>query len=227
VSKDWSAHDCLAMPHDPHAEFDQNVLEMIEHSPVGALPNTPSYQDALLRLSAAHQVYAHADYEGGHVTARSLAARPVFFADNLNAFATGQIDEHAIESNASIFTRYVQSLPTALRDKAESFRANVAVPPPRHRAKLAVTHDPLHTICLVPGTGRHHGLPGNYLHGSLLEMSSDSAPPSWAIHLHDCDDGAAMLDAPTLAAAVAAVRDLLECAPFHLEELEALGFRLN
>jgi len=36
-----------------------------------------------------------------------------------------------------------------------------------------------------------------------------------------------MFDTPTLAEAVAALHQVLECAPFHLEELEALGFRLN
>ena len=37
------------MPHDPHAEFDHKVLDQIEHSPVGAVPRTPLYQDALGR----------------------------------------------------------------------------------------------------------------------------------------------------------------------------------
>ena len=215
------------MPHDPQSQYDQTVLDMIEHSPIGAVPNTPTYQDALQRLYAAHQVYAHADHKGGHVTARSLSQLPHFFAENIDAFAAGRIDALAVESNDSIFTRYVESLPAALRDKAETYRAVVAIRPPHHRAKSPAIHDPLHTICLVPGTGPHPGLPGNYLHGALLEMISDAASVAWAIHLHDCDDGAAMFDTPTLAEAVAALHQVLECAPFHLEELEALGFRLN
>lgn len=201
---------------------------MIEHSPLGAVPNTPTYQDAIKRLYAAHQVYANADHKGGHVTARSLKAAPTFCAHNLDALAAAQIDATALEPNAGIFTRYVQSLPAPLRDKAESFRATVAVRPPQHRAKFPSTHDPLHSLFLVPGTGPHHGLPGNYLHGYLLEMvAAPDTPPSWALHLHDADDGLATFDAITFATAVTALHEVLECAPFHLEELEALGFRLQ
>ena len=58
------------MSHDPNAEFDQSVLDKIDLSPIGALPATPAYQDALKRLYASRQVYAHADHKGGHVTAR-------------------------------------------------------------------------------------------------------------------------------------------------------------
>ena len=215
------------MPQNPYAQFDQAVLDMIEHSPVGAVPNTPTYQDALKRLYAAHQVYAHADHKDGHVTARSLRTQASFVARNLDALAAGSIDGPALESNASIFTRYVQSLPSALRAKAEGFRTTIAVPPPHHRAKLPATHDPLHTLFLVPGTGPHHGLPGNYLHGAVREMSTASAAVAWAIQLHDCDDGAATVEAPTLAAVVAALHEVVESAPFHLEELTSLGFRIN
>src|SRR3954470_2564219 len=107
------------MPSDPHAQFDQTVLEMIEHSPVGAVPHTPAYTDALSRLYASHQVYADADHKGGHVTVRSLATRPSFHANNLEAFIAGKIDTEALESNASIFDRYIQSLPAAQRAPAE------------------------------------------------------------------------------------------------------------
>jgi hypothetical protein len=221
------AHRRSTMPHNPHASFDQAVLDMIEHSPVGAVPNTPTYQDALKRLYGAHQVYAHADHKGGHVTARSLAGLPIFSALNLDALVAGTIEPHALESNGSIFSRYVQSLPAALQTKAEAFRNTIAARAPQHRDKLHATHDPLHTLVLVPGTGPHHGLPGNYLHGSVLELNAGSTTGAWSVQLHDCDDGAAIFDAPTLAAAVTALHEALECAPFHLEELEALGFRLN
>ncbi|MGA2693497.1 MAG: hypothetical protein ABSF76_14130, partial [Opitutaceae bacterium] len=63
------------MPLDPHAQFDQSVMEMIERSPIGAVPHTTSYVESLTRLYAAHQVYPSADHKGGHVTARSLAGR--------------------------------------------------------------------------------------------------------------------------------------------------------
>lgn len=215
------------MPQDPNAHFDQTVLEMIEHSPVGAVPATPTYQDALQRLYAARQVYAHADHKGGHVTARSLAAAPRFHAGNLDSLVGGSVDAVALETNASIFSRYVESLPPALRTRAETHRAAVAGRPPLHRDKLNHAPDPLHTLVLVPGTGPHPGLPGNYLHGFVHEMPAGATPATWSLHLHDCDDGAAHFDAPTLAEAITALHEVLDCAPFHLSELEALGFRLN
>src|ERR1039458_8104412 len=119
------------MPHDPNAQFDQTVLEMIEHSPTGAVPVTPTYQDALARLYASHQIYAHSDHKDGHVTARSLARLPCFHAGNLEAFAAGQVDAETLESNASIFDRYVRSLPLAFHKNAESFRGRVVVHPVR------------------------------------------------------------------------------------------------
>ena len=217
------------MSHDPNSQFDQTVLEMIEHSPVGAVPNTPAYQDALIRLYAAHQVYADADHKGGHVTARSLARLPSFHARNLEALMAGQIDAGALESDVSIFDRYVLSLPLARREKAESYRALVAVRPARHRARLGglVAHDPMHTLFLVPGAGPHPGLPGNYLHGSAFQVSAGTTPDAWAVHLHDCDDGAVLFDAPTMHVALAKLREVLESAPFNLNELAALGFRTN
>ena len=87
---------------DPNAEFDHAVLDKIESSPVGAVPMTPAYQDALRRLYAARQVYASADHKGGHVTARSLAKIPFFHAQNLDAFIAGSIADDALEPNKSI-----------------------------------------------------------------------------------------------------------------------------
>ena len=216
------------MPHDPNAHFDQTVLDMIEHSPIGAVPNTPAYQDAVKRLYAAHKAYADADHKDGHVTARSLAKLPSFHARNLDALASGQIAEESLESNASIFDRYVQSLPAARREKAESLRLKVAGRPAHHRKHGGlVAHDPLHTLFLVPGAGPHPGIPGNYLYGSVLQLGADAPADPWAVHLHDSDDGAAFFEAPTLSGAFAKLTELIESAPFSMTELEALGFRLN
>jgi hypothetical protein len=219
------------MSQDPHAAFDHAVLDLIEHSPVGAVPGTPAYQDALGRLRATHQVYASADHKGGYVTVRSLALRPVFQAKNLAAFGAGQIAAEALESNASIFDRYVQSLPAESRARAESRRLLVAGKPAHHRAKhvgdqKVVAHDPFHTLILVPGTGPHPGLPGNYLYGSVLQLGLDPAS-GWAVQLHDGDDGAATCEVPTQAAALAKLEEVCMSAPFSLDELAALDFRLN
>ena len=220
------------MPHDPNAQFDQTVLELIEHSPTGAVPITPTYQDALARLYASHQVYAHADHKDGHVTARSLARLPCFHAANLEDLAAGKLDAAALESNASVFERYVGSLPAALRQKAEGFRAKVLGRPVLHRAKhvgterLPVAHDLMHTLFLVPGAGPHPGLPGNYLYGAVLQVSADERPDSWTVQLHDRDDGAAVFNASTMQAALAKLGEVQESAPFNMGELEALGFRL-
>jgi len=216
------------MSSNPHAHFDQTILDMIDHSPVGAVPSTPAYQDALNRLYAAHQVYVSADHKGGHVTARSLASAPHFHASNLDALVAGEIAPEALEPNASIFDRYVHSLALDVRKKAEGYKAVVAGRVGHHRAKQGVVtaHDPIHTLFLVPGCGPHHGLPGNYLHGSAFQLSA--GPTSrWAVQLHDCDDGAALFDAPDMGGALAKLQEVLECAPFNMDELEALGFRLN
>ena len=215
------------MPHDPHAEFDHKVLDQIEHSPVGAVPRTPLYQDALGRLRAAHQIYAHADHHEGFVTVRSLATRPCFHASNLDALRAGTIDETALESNASIFSRYVAALPPALHAKAETFRLLVASRPAHHRKHGGViAHDPVHTLFLVPGAGPNPGIPGNYLHGSVLQLSADPVAGGWALHLHDSDDGAALCDVPSQSAAWEKLEETIASAPFHLSELGALGFRL-
>ena len=218
----------MGMSHDPHAQFDQAVLDMIEHSPIGAVPFTPAYRDALSRLYASHQAYADADHKEGHVTARSLAKLPSFHANNLGALIAGEIAPEALETNASIFSRYVQALPATLRVKAESFRVVVAGKVAHHRAKHGgpIAHDPIHTLILVPGTGRHPGLPGNYLYGSAFQLNSDSSS-AWVVQLHDNDDGAALFDAPTMAEALAKLQEVLDSAPFNMNELEALGFRFN
>ncbi|MEO5957798.1 MAG: hypothetical protein ABIZ49_04595, partial [Opitutaceae bacterium] len=198
------------MPLDPHAQFDQTVLELIEHSPGGAVPHTPSYVDALSRLYASHQVYANADHKGGHVTARSLATRATFYASNLADLIAGNIDTDGLESNASIFSRYVQSLPAALHPKAENFRVMVIGKPAHHRAKhgAAAVHDPLHALFLVPGAGPNPGLPGNYLHGSVFHVGADDASGSWAVHVHDADDGAALYNTPALPGALEKIQEL-------------------
>ncbi len=216
------------MPHSPHAQFDQTVLDMIDHSPIGAVPVTPAYQDAVKRLYVSHQAYADADHKDGHVTARALAKRPAIHANNLEALIAGQIAPEALEASASIFARYVLSLPAERRAKAEGFRLAVAGRVAHHRAKQGVeaVHDPVHTLFLVPGTGPHPGLPGNYLYGSAFQVRADAATSPWAVHLHDSDDGAAHFDAPTMAEALAKVQEVLESAPFNMNELEALGFRL-
>jgi hypothetical protein len=218
------------MSQDPHAQFDSTVLEMIEHSPVGAVPTTPSYQDALKRLYAAHQVYADADHRDGHVTARSLSRLANFHASNLDALVAGTISPEALEPNSSIFERYVHSLPADRRVRAEGFRTKVAGRPILHRSKhvgaekLPQVHDLVHTLFLVPGTGPHPGLPGNYLYGSLLEAGAPTG--TWAIQIHDNDDGAAVFSAPDLAIALAKLREVLDSAPFNMNELGGLDFRI-
>jgi hypothetical protein len=93
------------MSQDPNAHFDSTVLEMIEHSPVGAVPATPSYQDAIVRLRASHKIYADADHKDGHVTARSLARLRNFHAGNLDSLVAGTILPEALEPNSGIFDR--------------------------------------------------------------------------------------------------------------------------
>lgn len=210
------------MPYDPHAEFDQTVLDIIEHSPVGAVPFTPTYQDALKRLRATQQVYPHADHKDGFVTARSLTKLPSFYAENLDALIAGQIGPDSLEANGRVFDRYVQSLPVEVRARGESKRLTVAGKPAQHRSKHdgAVIHDPVHSLFLVPGAGAHPGLPGNYLYGFVHEMNAEQ----WTVHLHDSDDGAATFKAANLAEALAKLQEVLASAPFDLNELEALGF---
>jgi hypothetical protein len=220
------------MSQDPFSQFDSTVLEMIEHSPIGAVPGTPSYQDALKRLQASHKVYADADHKDGFVTARSLAGRPNFHAANLEALVSGTIAAEALETNFSIFDRYVASLPADRRTRAQGFRIKVAGRPVLHRAKhagsekLPVAHDLTHTLFLVPGTGPHPGLPGNYLHGSVLEVGAGAPAGSWAIQIHDNDDGAAVFNAPSMQAALSKLQEVLDSAPFNMNELGGLDFRI-
>jgi len=218
------------MSQDPNAEFDHAVLDKIELSATGAVPATPAYQDALKRLYAAQQVYADADHRNGHVTARSLARLPFFHANNLDLFIAGKITDDALESNASIYDRYVQSLTPDRRARAEALRVMVIGKPAHHRAKhghATAVHDPLHTLFLVPGAGPNPGLPGNYLHGAVFHVGPDEATGAWVIHVHDSDDGAALFSTPGLADALAKLQDVLASAPFHLKELEALGFEMK
>ena len=49
-------------------------------------------------------------------------------------------------------------------------------------------------------------------------------PGAWTVRLHDSDDGAASFAAPTIGAVLAKLQEVLASAPFHLDELEALGF---
>jgi hypothetical protein len=213
---------------DPSAQMEQAVLEMIEHSPVGAVPHTPTHRDALARLIAAHQVYGSADHKDGFVTVRSLAALPAFYARNFEAFASGAVAAEELEQEASIFDRYVASMPEALRARAEAARAVVVARKTHHRARhgVAATQEPAHTLFLVPGTGPHPGLPGNYLYGSLYQVGADAAG-AWGIYLHDGEDGLARCELPSPAAALERFQEVLASAPFLLAELDALGFHIE
>lgn len=215
------------MSHDPFAQTDQNLLEMIEHSPVGAIPHTPTHQDALRRLIAAHQVYVSADHKDGYVTARSLAAQPLFHPQNLESFLAGKIDFESLEPDASIFSRYVQSLPPSLQEAAEACRPRVVAPPLHHRIRPGSEpiHDPLHTLFLIPGGGPNPGLPGNYLHGSVFQTHTANGD-TWAVQVHDALDGVALSPAPSQSAAFEKLQELLASAPFLLSELDALDFEI-
>jgi hypothetical protein len=217
------------MSYDPHAEFDHSVLDKIELSPVGAVPVTPAYQDALKRLYAARQVYPHADHKGGHVTARSLSSLPVFYAENLDAFIAGEIEDDAIESSASIYDRYVQSLTPELQPRAKELRLMVIGKPAHHRAKqgAAVIHDPMHTLFLVPGGGPNPGLPGNYLHGSVFHLGPDADTGAWIVQIHDSQDAFCEFSTPALTDALEKLQEVIASAPFHLSELTELGFQVK
>ena len=214
------------MSQDPNEQFDHAVLDKIEASSIGAVPTTPAYQDALKRLYATHQVYADADHKDGHVTARSLTKLPAIHAQNLDELRAGKIVPDALESNASIFDRYVASLSPDRRVRAEARRLVVAGKPVHHRKHHGAppVHDLVHSLFLVPGSGPHPGLPGNYLYGSLYETGHADKP--WAINLHDSDDGAAVYEAADLAGALAKLEEVMASAPFKMEELEALEFRI-
>lgn len=217
------------MSQDPHAQFDEAVLDKIEQSPGGAVPHTPAYVDALARLAHGQKVYPDADHKDGWVTARSLAKLPTFHATNWEEFAAGKISDEVLEPNASVFNRYVVSLPAALHARAEELRTKVAGKPVLHRkhhGQAAAIHDPIHALFLLPGSGPNRGLPGNYLFGTVNELPAASGgDPGWGVDVHDADDGVMLFDAANLAEAAAKLQELLESAPFHLWELEGLGFR--
>ena len=71
------------------------------------------------------------------------------------------LTEDQLETNKSIYDRYVASLPVALRARAEAQRLTVTGKPILHRAKHGHTavHDPLHTLFLVPGPVRIRACP--------------------------------------------------------------------
>lgn len=219
------------MSYDPNTAFDLNVLTMIEASAVGAVPSTPSYQQALRRLRAAHQVYPSAEFPDGHVTARSLANAPRFYAGNLEQLIQGAIEANALEGNTSIFDRYVASLPAAQQDAANGYRLKIAGRLVHHRKHHGTdaphAHDPLHSLFLVPGTGTQHGLPGNYLHGLICEVPHPDGHATWSVRLQDAADGTATYEAATLPEAWEKLQETVVSAPFDLSELAALGFKAN
>lgn len=217
----------MRMPPE-QAQFDDTVLAMIENSPVGAVPHTPAYDDALKRLIAAQKIYPDADHRDGYVTARSLARLPSFAPANWVEFVSGRIGAELLEPNSSVFNRYVAFLQTPLRPRAESVRTRVAGKPVMHRAKAGgIAHDPMHALFLVPGTGPNRSLPGNYLYGAVIQLGATAGEGAWAVDVHDADDAIAVFDAPTLASAAAKLAELFESAPFHLDELDGLGFRVT
>ena len=124
-----------------------------------------------------HNDHESADHKDGHVTVRSLSRAPLFYASNLDDLVAGKIVPDALEPNAAIYSRYVQWLPEVRRAKAEAGRIAVIGKATHHRARHGHVplHDPVHSIFLVPGTGPHPGLPGNYLHGSLFQLTADAS----------------------------------------------------
>ncbi len=212
----------------PHAltPFDHVVLDLIDHSPTGSVPRTPTHDESITRLLAAQQVYHSADFKDGFVTTRHLSSQPHFVATGLAELAAHPDDPSQLETNGAVFDRYVASLPEAQRVRAETFRLTTAGRPIHHRPKAGgvLVHDPIHSIFLVPGTGPKTGLPGNYLRGSLDELPAVDGQPRFRIQVLDSDTDAAVCELPTLAAAMERLHDLIESAPFHLSELEAFGF---
>ncbi len=232
VSADLRGYIKGTMSSDPNAQMDQTVLDLIENSPTGAVPHTPTYQDTLRRLHAAHQVYSSADYKDGHVTVRSLAAKPSFLAANLAALRSGEISPDALEPDADIFDRYMASLPAELRERAETFRAHCVARSIHHRKHAGTDnepaiHDPVRSLFLVPGTGPRLGLPGNYLRGALVEHVTPGEPSRWTVSLHDAEDDTASGAPLELTAALDQVEEVVASAPFELGELEALGFKVG
>jgi hypothetical protein len=58
-----------------------------------------------------------------------------------------------------------------------------------------------------------------------MQVAANASHGSWAVHLHDREDGSAEFRAQTMGEALAKLQELLESAPFTMAELEALGFR--
>lgn len=219
------------MPQNPNAQVDSVTLDLIEHNATGSVPATPSFQDSILRLISSHQIYANADFKGGYVTARSLAGKVCFIAKNLKDVAEHKITPDLLESNNSIFDRYLISLNERQKNTAEPKRALVAGKVAHHRAKWVgdkkiVDHDPIHSLFLVPGCGKHVGLPGNYLYGMLFQVTDQQDSP-WNLHLHDTDDGLATCTFANLKLALDKLDELVASAPFTLSELTALDFKNN
>jgi hypothetical protein len=214
------------MSQDPRASFDQTVLELIEQSPVGVAPHTPTYADTVQRLLGAQKIYRSADHKDGYVTVRSLSRLASFHAANWESFVSGKIGDELLEPNSSVFNRYVASLASERQKHAEAFRERAAGKPVMHRARHgAVFHDPIHALFLVPGSGPNGALPGNYLHGALIQLGPDPRNSAWAVDVHDADDSVVLFDAANLAEASTKLQEVLESAPFFLWELEDLGFR--
>ena len=214
------------MPQASLTPFDLTVLDQIDHNATGSVPRTPTHDESITRLVAAQQVFHSSDYKDGYVTTRSLARQPLFVATGLQELAAHPEDHSQLESNLAVFDRYVASLPEAQRARAETFRLNTAGRPIHHRPKAsgAAVRDPLHSIFFVPGAGPKPGLPGNYLRGSIDETQDAAHQTRYRIQVLDSDTDAAVCELPSLAAALAQLRDLIESAPFHLSELEGLGF---
>ena len=216
------------MPHNPHEQFDHSILDLIEHSPIGAVPphSHPSEMPSSGFMPPTRSMRAPIGRMGTSL-ARSLARLPSFHAQNLGDLIAGRIGPEAIEANNGIFDRYLQSLSAERRAKAEPRRLAVAGRPVHHRPHHhggTIAHDPVHSLFLVPGGGPHPGLPGNYLYGSLYETGKEAQP--WALGIHDNDDGTAVFEGPSLPDTLAKLQETLDSAPFTMDELEALGYRM-
>lgn len=218
------------MPHNPHEEIDHAVLDMIDRSAVGAVPRTPTYDEAISRLLASRQIYHSSDHRNGYVTARSLATLPVFLPSGLEALSTAGPEASAsVEASSGVYDRYASSLPAAAKARALELRATIVGKAVHHRPKAggaAHARDPLHALFLVPGAGPQPGLPGNYLRGTLDELPAASGA-TWRIQIMDTDTDASVWSTSDLGEAVARVAEVAACAPFHLDELAALGFELR
>lgn len=53
------------------------------------------------------------------------------------------------------------------------------------------------------------------------------ATGSWVVHVHDSEDGATRFNTPKLPEALSKLEEVLASAPFHLNELDALGFHMT